>query len=945
MREWVKTCSFLFKAKNPMATSDSKTRNAASRRLHAMDSAAEFVVTTGGFIVLAAVLGICLYLLWVVVPLFAKGSVGERVVGSTGQSLVSPRLMVDPYSHALTIVDTEQFDTKSVLMRAGAVLGSSVLALSETEPTAMSFSRNGEVVAIGYRSGSIILGELTYTNSLVGSEQEISNDDEHALVEAVESGYIEHLGDGRGRQVVFESEFGEPISLKAGEGTLVAIDYRKDPTGKKILAALREDGTVLVNTVRTTRPLGGGTPKVRLSTKSFALSGTDTHPDWFLVTADGAHVLCVWESGTVQRYARVDRGDFELIETRSFIDPSSPISTASMLLGGQTLMLGQDDGTVTALHVAKDKTGKGKDGMMLVRSHKIESRRSPIVSISSSIRDRSVAILYQDGVVDLRHMTSEKLVSRIETGIENPTAAAIAPKNNGVVVFGQDGSYSFHEVEPGYPEFSVKALFGRVHFEGVAEPEYVYQSSSGDDASEIKLSLMPLIFGTLKATVFAMIFAIPIAVLAAIYSSEFVSRRVRRKVKPTVELMASLPSVVLGFVAAMVVAPFVASHLDTFVIGMVVIPMTILLGAHLWQLIPLSYRLRTRTGHHLMLVGLVVLLGAAASTIIGPSVVRSWFAPDQFDGAMMAGDYTVVDQADLPSWSDDAIYNTRTQRRLRVSQLGVVDGVVVKPNQDGDYSEVLSQLGLSQGNLQRWLNSEYGRAGPGWVVVFFPASCFVMWVAQAVFVRRKLDLIIIEKEGLTGNLFVLAKFVVVLVLSYLLALVAASIAERLGFDPRDSVFGSFSPRNTMVVAIIMGFAVIPIIFTISEDALQAVPMTLRTASLGAGATPWQTAMRVVMPVAASGIFSACMIGFGRAVGETMIVLMATGNTPEMDWNIFSGFRTLAANIAVELPEAPKDETHYRVLFLCGLVLFVMTFVINTLAELVRRVVRARNAGL
>ena len=167
----------------------------------------------------------------------------------------------------------------------------------------------------------------------------------------------------------------------------------------------------------------------------------------------------------------------------------------------------------------------------------------------------------------------------------------------------------------------------------------------------------------------------------------------------------------------------------------------------------------------------------------------------------------------------------------------------------------------------------------------------------------------------------------------------------LGFDPRDSIFGSFSPRNTLVVAIIMGFAVIPIIYTISEDSLQAVPMTLRTASLGSGATPWQTAIRVVFPVAASGIFSACMIGFGRAVGETMIVLMATGNTPEMEWNIFSGFRTLAANIAVELPEAPKGETHYRVLFLCGLVLFLMTFVINTMAELVRRVVRARNAGL
>ena len=166
-------------------------------------------------------------------------------------------------------------------------------------------------------------------------------------------------------------------------------------------------------------------------------------------------------------------------------------------------------------------------------------------------------------------------------------------------------------------------------------------------------------------------------------------------------------------------------------------------------------------------------------------------------------------------------------------------------------------------------------------------------------------MMISELSGLMGSVVVLGKFAVLLGLSLAISMVLAWAMESMGFDPRDSVFGPFSPRNTLVVAVIMGFAVIPIIYTISEDALQAVPMTLRTASLGAGATPWQTAMRVVMPVAASGIFSACMIGFGRAVGETMIVLMATGNTPEMDWNIFSGFRTLAANIAVELPRGSK----------------------------------------
>lgn len=176
-------------------------------------------------------------------------------------------------------------------------------------------------------------------------------------------------------------------------------------------------------------------------------------------------------------------------------------------------------------------------------------------------------------------------------------------------------------------------------------------------------------------------------------------------------------------------------------------------------------------------------------------------------------------------------------------------------------------------------------------------------------------------------------------------MVLAWVLSSAGIDPRDSIFGPFSPRNTLVVGLIMGFAVVPIIFTISEDALRAVPPQLKSASLGVGATPWQTAIRVVLPAAGSGVFSACMIGLGRAVGETMIVLMATGNTPEMSFNLFSGLRSLSANIAVELPEAPAGSTHYRTLVLCGLVLFLMTFAINTCAEIVRQRVRKRLAAI
>jgi phosphate transport system permease protein len=155
----------------------------------------------------------------------------------------------------------------------------------------------------------------------------------------------------------------------------------------------------------------------------------------------------------------------------------------------------------------------------------------------------------------------------------------------------------------------------------------------------------------------------------------------------------------------------------------------------------------------------------------------------------------------------------------------------------------------------------------------------------------------------------------------------------------------FDQRNAIVVGIAMGLAVIPIIFSIAEDAIFSVPKHLTMGSLALGATPWQTMIRVVLLTASPGIFSAIMIGMGRAVGETMIVLMATGNTPIMDFNMFQGLRTLSANIAVEMPESEVHSTHFRILFLSGLVLFIFTFFFNTLAEVVRHRLRRKYSSL
>jgi phosphate transport system permease protein len=180
-----------------------------------------------------------------------------------------------------------------------------------------------------------------------------------------------------------------------------------------------------------------------------------------------------------------------------------------------------------------------------------------------------------------------------------------------------------------------------------------------------------------------------------------------------------------------------------------------------------------------------------------------------------------------------------------------------------------------------------------------------------------------------------------------MAFALGGLVERglLGGDYRGWLLAAlgltYDQRNSVVVGVAMGFAVVPIIFTIAEDSLANVPQHLRAGSLALGANRWQTAVRIVLPTASPGIFSAIMIGFGRAVGETMIVLMATGNTPVMDWSIFNGFRALSANIAVELPEAPEGGTLFRVLFLAAFLLFCLTFALNTVAEVVRLRLRQR----
>lgn len=339
---------------------------------------------------------------------------------------------------------------------------------------------------------------------------------------------------------------------------------------------------------------------------------------------------------------------------------------------------------------------------------------------------------------------------------------------------------------------------------------------------------------------------------------------------PVIEMMASLPSVVLGFLAALLFARWIENFVPAALTCFLAVPLVFLLASQLWHLVPYKLALRLMRYRFIFLC-LIMPLGFVFAWLLGPTAERLFFA----------------------------------------------------------------------GDIKLWLDGQIGDGVGAWMFLMLPLCGFVTLIVVTLYVntwirdrahrwsRGQFALLNLSKSPLgLGFMFAAAYG-----LSFGL--------NAIGLDPSGTYVDTYEQRNALVVGVVMGFAIIPIIYTIADDALTTVPNHLRSGSLGCGTTPWQTTWTIVIPTAMSGLFSALMIGLGRAVGETMIVLMAAGNTPIMSANIFNGFRTLAANIAVELPEAVRDSTHFRTLFLAGLTLFVMTFVVNTIAETVRLRFRKR----
>ncbi|RMG33191.1 MAG: ABC transporter permease subunit [Planctomycetota bacterium] len=601
-------------------------------------------------------------------------------------------------------------------------------------------------------------------------------------------------------------------------------------------------------------------------------------PAFLRVAGLGDNVFLVFRDGRLLRFDTRNPSSPVLVERRSVLDtPHARVRCVTFLIGKTSLVVGDSEGNIGVWFRIKPDDASTPDGVVLVRGHLLHGNGNAVTALAPSLRSRIMAAGYADGTVRLFHVTSEQqlaegrftAVRTAEPAAGGPDAGAavravvLAPKDDHVLALARDRGMLWRVHAP-HPEITWRSVFGKVWYEGYPEPEHVWQSSSGSDAFEPKYGLVPLIFGTIKATFYSMLFGAPLALLAAVYTSEFLHPRWKKRVKPTIEMMASLPSVVLGFLAALFFAPIVERIVPETLTALATVPFAVLWGAYLWQLLPIA-----RHGHwhwlRIPLVAISVGVGLQLAAWLGPVVERTLFA----------------------------------------------------------------------GDVMLWLDGQIGTGTAGWMFLSLPLSALMAvligsrWVAPAV--RRRLR----NRPTRTYAVCVMGQFLLGSAAVIAVAWLLGAVLNQIAWDPRGTFVGTYVQRNAFVVGIVMGFAVIPIIYTVSDDALSAVPESLRAASLGAGATPWQTALRVVVPTAMSGLFSALMIGLGRAVGETMIVLMAAGNTPIIDWNIFSGFRTLSANIAVEMPEAVKGSTHFRMLFLAALTLFLMTFVLNTIAETIR----------
>ncbi|MCP1676675.1 phosphate transport system permease protein [Natronocella acetinitrilica] len=738
----------------------------------AKDYSAKYLIATFGFSVIIALGLIFVYLFSEVLPMLKPASVGETVeYDSPGGNPAQTVQVASDRHRELGVRFTD--DRRAVFFRP--LTGEVTREYNLPFPEGVAITARGRaeprtrLVAYGLENGQALVTRHTFSETFSDGRRDVTGNIEYPLGDE-DTALLDVVEDGT------------PI-------TQIAV--QEGSRGISVVAALA-DGRLRFVQFETTTSFMTGETTVERQVYDLERPPGDSEITAILLDITMQNLLVGDDDGRVHYYNVRRPSQARIVDSRRVTpDADAAVTSMEYLLGTVSLIVGGSDGSVGQWFLVRDADNVQR--ITFVRG--FEGHDAPVTVIAPEYARKGFATADETGRVKVHYSTSHRTV--LDTQVTNGPIRTLsfAPRANALYTVDDEERFRVVAVNNPHPEVSMAALWDRVWYEGRSSEEFVWQSSSATDEFEPKFSLVPLTVGTLKAAFYAMLFATPLAILGAIYSAYFMAPRMRGMVKPTIEIMEALPTVILGFLAGLWLAPFVENHIPAVFSIVILMPVLMVAFAYLWtRMIPEGLRLRVPPGWEAALLIPVVLA-------IG------WFC------------------------------------------------VTMSP---------LIEIWFFNGDLRQWLTD----------------------------------------VGIT-----------------------------------------YDQRNALVVGVAMGFAVIPTIYSISEDAVFNVPKHLTQGSLALGATPWQTVTKVVLLTASPGIFSAVMIGFGRAVGETMIVLMATGNSPVVNFNIFEGMRTLSANIAVEMPEAAVGGTHFRILFLAALVLFVLTFIMNTAAELVRQRLRRKYSSL
>lgn len=748
------------------------------KRRRIKDKVTNGLIAGGGIFVLIAITAIFFELMRVSLPLFSGGASEQEQAYKT--AIVTPDtaiVQIDEYNeNAMRLLPTSEIEFFNIKTNKTV----EKFKLPVPEGVAITKAKHGTIV-----QGQIALG--------------LSNGQLLVIKPEMKS---QGLGDERVVSVDLKYPYGQsPLTVEKKGNPLKVFDIQDQEGTLAVLAV--NDGELTYQQFESDSEGGLGLDEDEVDENAKFALATET------VIASTNKIKAV-EIGQGGRwlYAVSKNGKIEFLKNsdgkisrQQVIDTGKKVTAVTMLQGDISLLIGDSKGNITQWFNVKKQTSDSETNTLTkIRSFNLAG--APISVVEAEVGRKGLVAGDINGNIGYFYTTSDRTIDRMKMGDKPITAISVSSHGDGMIV-GNTQENSFWKLHAEHPEFSTSSLWGKVWYESYPKPSYTWQSSAGNVDYEPKLSLMPLTFGTLKAAFWAMLLSAPLAIAGAMYTAVFMSAGLRTKVKPALELMEALPTVILGFLAGLWLAPIVTNHLPAVFLLLIITPIVILLVGLLWMQMPLERRNSIPAGIAPAILILPILISGILTFVIADTVETALFA--KFSGSMV----------------------------------------------------------------------EYMKAAP-------------------------------EAGGL-------------------------------GME--------YVNLNALIVGLMMGFAVIPTIFSIAEDALFAVPKHLTNGSLALGATPWQTMTRVVLPTASPGIFSALMIGLGRAVGETMIVLMATGNTPIMDLSLFNGMRTLSANVAVEMGEAEVGSTHYRILFMSALVLFILTFFLNTMAEVVRNRLRKKYGSL